>query len=244
MRRVVTMRFARKNGEDSEVEALVPESSLFGSDVVPEGQRPVNEYLDMTRQPFFGWASLDSGAFLLRIVIFYSLVFGIVCYPISGATFTQDGYLLQKLASSNVGAIFLLLFLMIRLYTGWGYIGSRLASKVVEYEETGWYDGDIEYKTETELKRDRLLYNSTVKPVVDRMKAFTLAVGALSLISCVALNVALSAKPIFNEYDPDILTRLQYDEKLAEKAAANSAGRPTYCDSRYYRAVAGGQGCD
>ena len=57
-------------------------------------------------------------------------------FPIAGATFTQDGYLLQKIAASNVGTLGLVLVLLIRLYSGWGYAGSRLQSKVIEYEGT------------------------------------------------------------------------------------------------------------
>lgn len=50
-------------------------------------------------------------------------------------------------------------------------------------------------------------------------------------------------KPMFNEYDPEMLKTLNYDDKRAGVAAELSNGRPTYCDSRYYRAVAnGGQG--
>jgi hypothetical protein len=61
--------------------------------------------------------------------------------------------------------------------------------------------------------------------------------------SCVALNLATSAKPIFDEYNPEMLKSLSYDEKLAKVAARQSGGKPTYCDNRYYRAVAnGGQG--
>jgi hypothetical protein len=44
----------------NEKEDLLPETS-FGAEVVPEGQRPINEYLDMTRAPLFGWASNDVG---------------------------------------------------------------------------------------------------------------------------------------------------------------------------------------
>ena len=44
-------------------------------------------------------------------------------------------------------------------------------------------------------------------------------------------------------YDPKVLERVQNDEGFAAAAAKASAGRPTYCDNRYYRAVAnGGQG--
>lgn len=167
------------------------------------------------------------------------------CYPISGATFTQDGYLVQKLAASNVGALLLTLIVCVRLYSGWGYVGSRLKSKVIEYEETGWYDGDFEEKAPAERQRDMFLYQSNVEPVENRLKAVTFAVAALWLASCVGLNVSMNTKPIFNNYDPKMLERLNYDEKLAGVVSEQSNGRPTYCDSRYYRAVAnGGQGCD
>lgn len=60
-------------------------------------------------------------------------------FPIAGATFTQDGFLLQKIAASNVGTLGLVLVLLIRLYSGWGYAGSRLKSKVIEYEGKHFY---------------------------------------------------------------------------------------------------------
>jgi hypothetical protein len=134
---------------------------------------------------------------------------------------------------------------LIRLYSGWGYVGSRLQSKVIEYEETGWYDGNFEPKPEAEFKRDRFLYQSEVKPAVDRIKLFTLVAGGLWVASCIALNASVSLKPTFNEYDPSMLERVRYDEDLAQTAAKASGGRPTYCDNRYYLAVAnGGQGCN
>jgi hypothetical protein len=225
-------------------ERLRPETS-FGSETVPEGQRPINEYLEMMRAPLFGWATTGNLGLLIRIGILYAMFFALVCYPISGATFTQDGYMLQKLAASNVGASFVVFILLIRLYTGWGYIGQRLSSKVIEYEETGWYDGDWEEKTETEFKRDRMLFQSEVQPIVNRLRNFTISSCGLLLASIVSFNVALANKPVFDQYDPAILERLAYDDKLAGSAAANTGGKPAYCDSRYYRAVAnGGQGCD
>jgi hypothetical protein len=160
------------------------------------------------------------------------------------SAFTQEGFLIQKLAASNIGAILLILVLLIRLYSGWDYVGNRLTSKVIEYEETGWYDGDFTVKSESERKRDRFLYNDKVRPVVQRLQVFTAVTAGLALASIVAYNVSLQYQPVFNEYDPRLLERLSYDETLAERAAQNSAGRPTYCDNRYYRAVAGGgQGC-
>lgn len=161
-------------------------------------------------------------------------------YPIAGATFTHEGFLTQKLAAGNVGALLVVLLVLMRIYTGWGYVGARLKSKVIEYEETGWFDGDFEKKSVAEQKRDQFLYQANVKPVIDRVKFVTLAVGGIWLASCIGLNAALSVKPIFDEYNPEMLERLRYDDKLAEKAATQSGGKPTYCDNRYYRALANG----
>lgn len=166
-------------------------------------------------------------------------------YPIAGATFTEEGFLLQKLAAANVGVLGLVLAILVRLYSGWGYVATRLKSKVIEFEETGWYDGNFEQKTEAEYKRDQFLYSSDVKPAVDRLKLLTLSTATLWVASCVALNAATSLKPVFNEYDPSVLDRVRYDDDFAKKAAQQSGGRPTYCDNRYYRAIAnGGQGCN
>jgi hypothetical protein len=167
-------------------------------------------------------------------------------FPIAGATYTSDGYLLQKIASANVGTLAFVVVVLVRIYSGWGYVGSRLQSKNIEYEETGWYDGNIEPKTEAELKRDQFLYQSDVQPAVDRLKLLTLGATALWVASCVGLNTASSMKPKFNEYDPRVLELVINDDKFANAAAAVQAsdGKPTYCDSRYYRAIAnGGQGC-
>ena len=49
----------------------------FGAEVVPEGQRPVNEYLDMKRAPLFGWGSNEVGieGLLKRLGVVYAIVF-------------------------------------------------------------------------------------------------------------------------------------------------------------------------
>ena len=122
-------------------------------------------------------------------------------------------------------------------------IDPRLQSKVIEYEESGWYDGDIEEKSDVEKARDLFLYRSNVKPVEERLKKTAVVVGSTWLASCVVLNVATSMNPIFNQYDPKMLEKLSYDDKVAEVVQRQSNGRPTYCENRYYRAVAnGGQG--
>ncbi len=105
------------------------------------------------------------------------------------------------------------------------------------------YDGDVELKTDAEIARDLFLYRESVQPVVERLQKFSIVTGSLFIAACIGLNVAFQMKPMFNEYDPEMLKTLNYDDKRADIAAELSNGRPTYCDNRYYRAVAnGGQG--
>jgi hypothetical protein len=246
-------KFKLDNGEDDDDESFgsfvatkSQPSTTFGAEAVPEEQRPANEYLDLISAPFFDWANRPGGdtTFAIRLGALYTVTLVAVCWPISGATFTTDGYLFHKILSSHIGALGFILMFLLRLYSGWGYIGSRLTSKDIEYEETGWYDGDVEVKTEAEIARDLLLYRQDVKPVVERTKIFSLVAATVWVASCVGLNVLFQAKPLFNEYDPNMLERLVYDDKVASVAADQSNGVPTYCNSRYYRAVAnGGQGC-
>lgn len=232
--------------EDDYIPLQSTATTTFGAEAVPEDQRPANEYLDLISAPFFDWANRPNGSksLLLRLAILYVSIYSAICWPISGATFTMDGYLIHKVLSSHVGAVGFILIFIFRLYSGWGYIGERLKSKRIEFEETGWYDGAIEMKTEVEIARDLLLYRQDVKPVVDRLKTILFGTGAIFLASVIGLNVLFQIKPMFNEYDPSMLERLAYDDKIADVAANQSGGVPTYCNSRYYRAVAnGGQGC-
>lgn len=46
---------------------------------------------------------------------------------------------LEFLLSSNVGALLVVLVTILRIYLGWQYVGDRLLSASIAYEETGWY---------------------------------------------------------------------------------------------------------
>ena len=73
-----------------EFDSILPETS-FGSETVPEDQRPINEYLNILRQPLFGWATEGDQGLLLRLSILYGVVFGAVCFPIAGASECFEG---------------------------------------------------------------------------------------------------------------------------------------------------------
>jgi hypothetical protein len=62
------------------------------------------------------------------------------------------------------------IFLLLRLYIGWYYIKERLSKASIEYEESGWYDGQIWVKPKKILKQDRLICYYKVFPILNRLE--------------------------------------------------------------------------
>lgn len=95
---------------------------------------------------------------------------------------------------------------VIRLYLGWAHVGNRLLSATVEYEETGWYDGQVWVKDPSMLLRDRLLGINMVKPTLQRLRA--------TLVSLAGVIVGSSL----------LLAALPAPEAIGSSSASSSLG--------------------
>ena len=74
-----------------------------------------------------------------------------------------------------------------RLYLGWNHIFKRLNSEKVEYEESGWYDGQIWIKPLNLKEKESLIASLEVKPILKN----------LTQISSIILIIVLSGILIF-----------------------------------------------
>jgi len=54
---------------------------------------------------------------------------------------------IEFVTSAAIGALLVVAVAVLRIYLGWAYVGDRLLSAAVEYEETGWYDGQVRFLT-------------------------------------------------------------------------------------------------
>jgi hypothetical protein len=79
-------------------------------------------------------------------------------------------------------ALLLPLLLLLRQWLGWSYVRGRLASERVEYEESGWYDGQVWEKPLSWRQRDLLVARHQVAPVVKRLAGGIGAVTVLMLV--------------------------------------------------------------
>ncbi|XP_057960537.1 protein CONSERVED IN THE GREEN LINEAGE AND DIATOMS 27, chloroplastic isoform X2 [Malania oleifera] len=206
---------------------------------VPFEQRPVNEYSSLRNGPLYSWGELTPGNFFLRLGGLWLTAFTVLGVPIAAASFNPS--------------------------MGWSYVGDRLLSAVIPYEESGWYDGQMWVKPPKVLARDRLLGSYKVKPVIKLLKQTLVGTGAL-LVTAVTLfifatpvedflhntfsgkdNLSTSNISTNSNIRKEELLKLpeevMTDDDLAAAAAKAADGRPVYCRDRFYRALAGGQYC-
>lgn len=163
--------------------------------------------------------------------------------PVSCFTFDIAKEPAQCLLAAAAGSLFVVTVLVWRMWLGWDHVGSRLQSATVEYEETGWYDGQIWVKTPEVLARDRLAVAYQIRPTMNRLKSTLVALGGALATSVVLLAAlpppsaqsssylpppaapAAAAAPEFRSYEE----RLSEYEPWADEEGegASEAGRPS-----------------
>eukprot|EP01024_Parvocaulis_polyphysoides_P032052 TRINITY_DN28807_c0_g1_i4.p3 TRINITY_DN28807_c0_g1~~TRINITY_DN28807_c0_g1_i4.p3 ORF type:complete len:318 (-),score=11.01 TRINITY_DN28807_c0_g1_i4:250-1122(-) len=169
---------------------------------VPKEQQPMYELKSLQEMMMFNWATLPLGKFVQRLAIVYLGFFAFVGLPISAFTFDPVNEPVQFFSSASVGCLFIVIVTVLRLYLGWAHVGNRLLSATVEYEETGWYDGQVWVKPPQVLMRDRLLGNYTVRPTLTRLRN-TLVSLAGGMAATVA--VLLASPPAAVQTMPNML---------------------------------------
>lgn len=150
----------------------------------------------------------------------------------------------------------------LRIYLGWKYVADRLMTATLEYEETGWYDGQFFVKPPEILTRDRLLGTYEVRPVMARLRRTLQGTGLLLAGTSLALTVAIrsgtDADGVYGRGSMAVpkqvtdngillsakvksLDELITDDDAAQAEAEALGGVPGYCYDRRFKAIAGGE---
>ena len=147
---------------------------------VPKEQQPTNEYIELSNSMFFSLPKSNKKytVVLLSIWAIFFLLFLIIS---SGSVhFSENNfkYILISLFSS----LSVPLLISIRLLLGWNHIYKRLVSEKVEYEESGWYDGQIWIKPIQLKERESLIASLEVKPILNKISQITSIIFSLILL--------------------------------------------------------------
>ena len=147
---------------------------------VPRDQQPTNEFIELSNSIIFSWPKTKR-SLIVVLIKFWIGAFILFLIISSGSIYFKTSifkYILLSLFSS----LSIPLLISIRLYLGWNHVFKRLTSERVEYEESGWYDGQIWMKPPVLKEKESLIASIEVKPILKNL------IQIFSIISFLALS--------------------------------------------------------
>ena len=147
---------------------------------VPREQQPTNEFIELSKSKIFSWPKTKK-SLIITLIKFWVLAFVLFLVISSGSVYFKTS-LLKYILLSFFSSLSIPLLITIRLYLGWNHIFKRLTSEKVEYEESGWYDGQVWEKPLVLREKEILIASIEVKPILRNL------IQILSIISVLALS--------------------------------------------------------
>ena len=147
---------------------------------VPKEQQPTNEFLELSNSRVFALAKSNE-KFSIILISTWLIAFLIFLVISSGSSYFHT-YLLKYIFLSFFGSLSVPLLITIRLFLGWTHIYKRLTSEIIEYEESGWYDGQIWNKPIELKEKESLIASIEVKPILKNLTQVTSVIISLILI--------------------------------------------------------------
>ena len=134
---------------------------------VPREQQPTNEFIELSKSKIFSWPKTKKSLILI-LTKFWLGAFVLFLVISSGSIYFKTS-LLKYIVLSLFSSLSVPLLISIRLYLGWNHIFKRLTSKKVEYEESGWYDGQVWKKPLVLKEKESLIASIEVKPILKNL---------------------------------------------------------------------------
>jgi len=134
---------------------------------VPREQQPTNEFIELSKSKIFSWPKTKKKLILI-LIKFWVGAFVLFLVISSGSVYFKTS-LLKYILLSFFSSLSIPLIISIRLYLGWNHIFNRLISEKVEYEESGWYDGQVWEKPVVLKEKESLIASIEVKPILKNL---------------------------------------------------------------------------
>ena len=147
---------------------------------VPREQQPTNEFIELSKSIIFSWPKTKK-SLILVLIKFWIVAFVIFLVISSGSIYFKTS-IYKYILLSFFSSLSVPLLISIRLYLGWNHIFKRLTSEKVEYEESGWYDGQVWLKPLVLKEKESLIASLEVKPILKNL------IQIFSIISVLILS--------------------------------------------------------
>ena len=149
---------------------------------VPPDQRPLNEFNSIRNSWIISWPFLERNIFYRKLILSWFFITPISFTISYGSDYLKNN-ILELAFVSLTASIVLPILLLTRQWLSWIYIYKRLNSETIEYEESGWYDGQIWEKPIEWRAKDLLIAQHQIKPILNHLEMIILLLLSVILLS-------------------------------------------------------------
>ena len=149
---------------------------------VPQDQRPINEFNSIRNSWIISWPFLERNIFY-RKLMFSWLFIAPVSLTISYGSDYLKNNIFELIFLSFTASLAFPILILIRQWLSWVYIYKRLNSEKIEYEESGWYDGQTWEKPISWRAKDLLIAQHQIKPILNHLKVIILLLISIIISS-------------------------------------------------------------
>ena len=158
---------------------------------VPFKQRPLNEFNSIRNSWIISWPLLEKNIFYRKLLISWILTNPISLTISYGSEYLRNN-IFELIFTSLTASLLLPILLLSRQWLSWIYIHKRLSSENIEYEESGWYDGQVWEKPIGWRAKDLLIAQHQIKPILNHLEKIILTSILIILASLIFILLEIN----------------------------------------------------
>ena len=158
---------------------------------VPQNQRPINEFNSIRNSWIISWPFLERNIFYRKLMFSWLFITPVSLTISYGSDYLRNN-IFELIFLSFIASLAFPILILIRQWLSWEYIYIRLNSEKIEYEESGWYDGQTWEKPISWRAKDLLIAQHQIKPILNHLKVIIL------LLISIILSSLLFIVPVMN----------------------------------------------
>ena len=136
---------------------------------VPQNQRPINEFNSIRNSWIISWPFLERNIFYRKLMFSWLFIIPVSLTISYGSDYLKNN-IFELIFLSFTASVAFPILILIRQWLSWVYIYKRLNSEKIEYEESGWYDGQTWEKPISWRAKDLLIAQHQIKPILNHLE--------------------------------------------------------------------------
>jgi len=149
---------------------------------VPQNQRPLNEFNSIRNSWIISWPFLERSIFYRKLMFSWLFITPVSLTISYGSDYLKNN-IFELIFLSFTASFAFPILILIRQWLSWVYIYKRLNSENIEYEESGWYDGQIWEKPIDWRTKDLLIAQHQIKPILNHLEVIIILLVSTTIFS-------------------------------------------------------------